>query len=134
VGQRGAGGNEGSGTAAEIGRLQQQYARDARQARELAEALRESNPDLARQLSTPESWEPSVSAPGTEAFKQDFARWDVLRRDVRLALETLEASLAKRLNDQSEHDRLEAGPDQRAPDAYRRRVAKYYESLARPPQ
>ena len=35
---------------------------------------------------TPEDWRPSVSAPGTEAFKQDFAKWESLKQHLVLAI------------------------------------------------
>jgi hypothetical protein len=82
---------------------------------------------------TPEGHEFSRSAPGTEAFKQDYARWDSLSKNVKDALEDLEASLADRLSDQRARDRVTAGEDDRAPAAYEDAVSRYYRSIARRP-
>ena len=38
-----------------------------------------------------------LSAPGTEAFKQDFAKWEELRRQATQALDNVESSLSKKL-------------------------------------
>ncbi len=57
----------------------------------------------------------TLSAPGTEAFKQDFAKWDDLRRQATRALEGVESSLSKRLQDKEAKDRLAAGVDDKAP-------------------
>jgi hypothetical protein len=82
---------------------------------------------------TPEGHEFSRSAPGTEAFKQDYARWESLSKNVKDALEDLEASLANRLSDQRARDRVTAGEDDRAPAAYEDAVSRYYRSIARRP-
>ena len=81
-------------------------------------------------MSTPETHEFSRSAPGTEAFKQDYSGWEMLRRDVDLAMERYEASLSQRLNRPASSDRLDAGGSDRVPDAYRQSIARYYQSLA----
>ena len=80
---------------------------------------------------TPEQHEWSRSAPGNEAFKQDFSRWESLRKDVDLALERYEAGLSARLAKKAAEDRLSGGGSERVPDAYRPLVSKYFESLAR---
>ena len=82
---------------------------------------------------TPEGHEFSRSAPGTEAFKQDYARWDSLSKNVKDALEDLEASLADRLSNQRARDRVTAGEDNRAPALYEEAVSRYYQSIARRP-
>jgi hypothetical protein len=82
---------------------------------------------------TPEGHEFSRSAPGTEAFKQDYARWESLSKNVKNALEDLEASLANRLSDQRARDRVTAGEDDRAPALYQEAVSRYYRSIARRP-
>ena len=82
---------------------------------------------------TPEGHEFSRSAPGTEAFKQDYARWESLSKNVKDALEDLEASLADRLSDQRARDRVTAGEDDRAPALYEEAVSRYYRSIARRP-
>ena len=115
----------------EIARLQQQLADEMRQARAQVDALGRGSPDM-RGPSTPEAWQPSVSAPGTEAFKQDFARWESLKRSLLLALEKVERGLADELRQQASRDRLNAGASDAVPDDYRRLVDKYYRSLATP--
>ena len=80
---------------------------------------------------TPEGQEFSRSAPGTEAFKQDYARWESLSKNVKDALEDLESSLANRLSDQRARDRVTAGEDDRAPALYEDAVSRYYRSIAR---
>jgi hypothetical protein len=82
---------------------------------------------------TPEGQEFSRSAPGTEAFKQDYSRWESLSKNVKDALENLESSLADRLSDQRARDRVTAGEDDRAPAAYEEAVSRYYRSIARRP-
>jgi hypothetical protein len=116
--------------AQELARLQQEYAREAGNAAGMIDALGQQPPGAARELGTPEGYQPSRSAPGTEAFKQDFARWDVLRRDLGSALEQTEAAIAGRLNEQALRERLEAGGDDRAPDHYRDQIAKYFRAIA----
>ena len=81
---------------------------------------------------TPEAQQPSVSAPGTEAFKQDFARWESLKQSLLVALEKVERSLTDELRQQESRDRLNAGASDAVPDDYRRLVDKYYRSLATP--
>jgi hypothetical protein len=82
--------------------------------------------------STPEEWQPSISAPGTEAFKQDFARWETLKRNLLVALEKVERGLADELRAAEARDRLNAGASEAVPDDYRRLVDKYYRALAAP--
>jgi hypothetical protein len=122
---------DGRASDGEIARLQQQLADEMRQAREQVDALGRGSPDM-RGPSTPEAWQPSVSAPGTEAFKQDFARWESLKRSLLLALEKVERGLADELRQQASRDRLNAGASDAVPDDYRRLVDKYYRSLATP--
>ncbi len=133
-----AGGADTSGTQrtgrasdGEVARLQQQLADEMRQAREQVDALGRATPDM-RGRSTPEAWQPSVSAPGTEAFKQDFARWESLKQSLLVALEKVERSLTDELRQQESRDRLNAGASDAVPDDYRRLVDKYYRSLATP--
>ena len=128
-----AGAREGdpAASAAEVAALQRQLAEQLRETRERAEALSRDNPDM-RGPATPEQWQPSVSAPGTEAFKQDFARWESLKSNLMLALEKVERSLTTQLREQETKDRLNAGASDAVPDDYRALVEKYYRSLATP--
>ncbi len=126
-----AGEARGTTREGEIARLQQQLADDMRQARAEVDALGRTSPEM-RGPSTPETWQPSVSAPGTEAFKQDFARWESLKRNLLLALEKVEQGLADDLRQQETRDRLNAGASDAVPDDYRKLVDRYYRSLAVP--
>jgi hypothetical protein len=73
---------------------------------------------------------PGRSAPGTEPWKQDFAKWDDLKKQAAAALEKLESTAATRLREQQAKDRLAAGAAQGVPDAYRSLVEQYYKALA----
>ena len=81
-------------------------------------------------MATREGHEWSHSAPGTEAFKQDYAAWQSLTAGVDRALERAETSAAARLSSALTRDRLRAGGSERVPDAYRRQVSRYFEALA----
>jgi hypothetical protein len=124
--QAGAGGN----ARRELEQLRQQYAARMREADQLQQEL-----GAARQSSggtTPEGQQMVTSAPGTEAFKQDFSRWESLHKDVTLGLERLEASLSKTLLERAARERLKAGAADRAPDEYEQAVDAYFRSLAAP--
>ena len=71
-----------------------------------------------------------LSAPGTEGFKQDFARWQELKRQVTLALDDVESSLAKRLQEKAAKDRLASGVDEKVPAGYEQQVDSYFKALA----
>jgi hypothetical protein len=124
--QAGSGGN----ARRELEQLRQQYADRMREADRLQQQL-----GAARQSSggtTPEGQQMVTSAPGTEAFKQDFSRWEILHKDVTLGLERLEASLSKALLERAARERLKAGAADRAPDEYEQAVDAYFRSLAAP--
>ena len=71
-----------------------------------------------------------LSAPGTEGFKQDFAKWQELKRQVTLALDDVETSLSKKLQEKTAKDRLASGGDDRAPAEYQQQVDSYFKALA----
>jgi hypothetical protein len=73
----------------------------------------------------------TLSAPGTEAFKQDFAKWDDLRRQATQALEQAESTLSKQLQAKASKDRLAAGADDRAPADYQKQVDDYFKAIAK---
>jgi hypothetical protein len=86
-------------------------------------------------LQTPqgeEGWWRSRSAPGTEGFKQDFAKWESLRKNLLSALERVESDLSDRLRARENSERLNAGRHEAVPEAYREYVDRYYQSLATP--
>ena len=122
---------DGAEASGELAELAEAYAEELRRAEELLDGLRRENPALTRSLAAAGSgWRDTRSAPGTEAFKQDFARWDDLRREVGVALERYASSRARLLSAEELEGRLSAGGDHRVPDAYRSLVEAYYEALA----
>jgi hypothetical protein len=97
-------------------------------ARDLLNELRREN-----RLENPreaDGFNPGRSAPGTEAWKQDFAQWDELKVQIAAALERAEQTAADRVRAEQSRDRLNAGATQAVPEAYRRLVEKYYRALA----
>jgi hypothetical protein len=70
------------------------------------------------------------SAPGTEAFKQDFSRWQELSRQATIALDWVESAASRRLSEKAGKDRLTAGVDDRAPVGYEQQVESYFKALA----
>jgi hypothetical protein len=101
------------------------------QARELIDKLRQEQ-DLAKGTRDLAGFNPGLSAPGTEAFKQDFARWEQLKVQLAAALERLESDAAAKLRARAVQGRLNAGRSQAVPDEYRELVNDYYRALARP--
>jgi hypothetical protein len=99
-------------------------------ARELLNEMQREN-RLESLASESEGFNPGRSAPGTEAWKQDFAKWDELKVQIAAALERAEQTAADRLRGAQANDRLNAGATQAVPDAYRRLVDKYYRALAK---
>ena len=99
-------------------------------ARELLSEMQRENrlESLARET---DGFNPGRSAPGTEAWKQDFAKWDELKVQMAAALERAERTAADTLREQQANDRLNAGASQAVPEAYRRLVEKYYRALAK---
>jgi hypothetical protein len=134
-GQGSGGRQEGANGQATGGRslqqLREEYARELARARDALGKLTEGQPRDGLGGATPEEQVFSLSAPGNEAFKQDFSKWESLRKGVDLALERYESSVSRRLARKLAEDRLSAGGSERGPDAYDRLIARYYESLAR---
>jgi hypothetical protein len=129
VGQSGQQGTNDGGRGGEISQPQDS-SRPWEQTRELLEQLRRQEGGVG--LNTPEMqrFNPGLSAPGTEAWKQDFATWEELKKQIDLALEKAETSTASQLREQQAKDRLNAGTTQAVPEEYRRLVDKYYRALA----
>ncbi len=98
------------------------------EARELLNELRREDDSLVPPQA--DGFNPGRSAPGTEEFKQDFARWEELKVQLAAALERSEQTTAERLRQQQSRDRLNAGASQSVPEAYRRLVDRYYRALA----
>jgi hypothetical protein len=129
-GRQGERGSSGEGSGGGLQQLQQDYNRELQRTRELMDRVQRGAPESGGRTTTPEAHEWSRSAPGTEAFKQDYAAWQSLASDVAKALERAESAVAGRLAGAIAKDRLRAGGSERVPDAYRQRVSKYFESIA----
>ena len=129
-GQQGQTGQQGPGDGgrgdAQQGREQ---GRSWQEARELVDDLRREE-GLGRWTPENAGFNPGISAPGTQAWKQDFAKWEELKKQMEVALEKSETALASRLREQEAKDRLNAGATQAVPEQYRRLVDKYYRALA----
>jgi hypothetical protein len=120
---------------AEMERLTREYNEQVREAARLRQELagregRQGGGD--GRGSTPEGQLMVMSAPGTEAFKQDFSKWEVLHKDVTLGLERLEAGLSQQLLEKALRERLATGAADSAPGEYRDAVDRYFRSLAAP--
>ena len=126
-GQGGAG-----GSSVDVGQVRQQLNREVQEVRELIDQLRREDPAYAQGGTglTFEGQGMTLSAPGTEAFKQDFAKWQEMKRQVSAALEQVETTLAKKLQERNAKDRLSAGSDDQAPAAYQHQVDSYFKALA----
>jgi hypothetical protein len=98
------------------------------EARELLNEMRREDDSLVPPQA--DGFNPGRSAPGTEAWKQDFAKWEELKAQLSAALEWSEQTTAERLRQQQSRDRLNAGASQSVPESYRRLVDKYYRALA----
>ena len=114
-----------------VARLQRDVDNQMREAQQLAEGVQRGNPQMPGGT-TPEQWQRSVSAPGTEAFKQDFANWESLKQNLLVALERTESQLSEQLRTRENRERLNAGRHDAVSDTYRELVDRYYQSLAVP--
>jgi len=122
----------GRGSAGDAGRLRDEYNRRLQEARELLDQVGRDNPDVrnAGMGFTFEGQGMVMSAPGTEPFKQDFAKWEQLRKQVTLALDRAESELSRKLQARETRDRLAAGVDDEPPAEYQQQVDSYFKSLA----
>jgi hypothetical protein len=71
-----------------------------------------------------------LSAPGTEGFKQDFAKWELLKQQATVALEQAGSLLARRIQGRAAKDRLATGVEDKAPSGYQEQVDAYFKALA----
>jgi hypothetical protein len=71
-----------------------------------------------------------LSAPGTQGFKQDFSKWQELTRQVTLALDDIESTASRKLQEKTSKERLASGGDERAPAEYQEQVDSYFKALA----
>ena len=123
-------GQQGARAGSELERAQQDYTRALQRAQEMVRGTPQPGKNTGLAASTPEQHEWSWGAPGTEAWKQDFSKWEALGNNLGRALERSESSVADRLSKSLARDRLRGGAAERVPDGYAERVARYYESLA----
>ena len=131
-GASGAPSAQGAGSGRSVEQLQRDAEAQMREAQKLAEAMQRENPGMQKGGSTPEQWQRSMSAPGTEAFKQDFAKWEELKKNLLVALEQTESKLSDQLRARETRERLNAGRHDAVGDTYRSLVDRYYQSLAAP--
>jgi hypothetical protein len=130
-GGTGRGRGEAPGPGAQAGGVQNGDPREPWQdARELLGEMQREN-RLESLAPETDGFNPGRSAPGTEAWKQDFAKWDELKLQMAAALERAERTAADTLREQQANDRLNAGASQAVPEEYRRLVEKYYRALAK---
>jgi hypothetical protein len=127
-GASGAGAPEAGGR---LDQLQREVNDQMREAERLAQAIGRESAGL-QGAGTDASWWRSFSAPGTEAFKQDFSRWESLKANLLVALEEVETKVAGELRAHESEQRLNVGGHEAVSDAYRDLVDKYYRSLAAP--
>ncbi|HEX7795271.1 MAG TPA: hypothetical protein VF456_13005 [Vicinamibacterales bacterium] len=127
---QGQGGSGGSST--DVGKIREDLNREVQEVRALIDQMHREDPSYAQGGSglTFEGQGMTLSAPGTESFKQDFARWQEMKRQVSAALEQVETTLAKKLQERNAKDRLSAGADDQAPAAYQQQVDSYFKALA----
>ncbi len=131
--RRDAGGEEqGEGGASPIGAAAQALLRQLEASPGLEAALRATRPGAVESLEWWAEHRFSGSAPGTEAFKQDYADWEVLRAGLRAALEAIAADRAGALQRARREGRLDAGAGDAAPEGYETVVRRYYRALAAP--
>ena len=92
--------------------------------------VQRGTPDSGRQMSTPEEHEWSRSAPGTEAFKQDYAAWQSLAADVTKALERAEGPSPASCRARSRTIGCAREAASASLTRIATRVSKYFESIA----
>ncbi len=126
-GQSGGGGQTGG----RLEQLQREVNERMREAEKLSQTIGRESAGL-QGPDTDASWWRSFSAPGTEAFKQDFSRWESLKTNLLVALEDVETKLSGELRANENKERFNVGGHEAVSDAYRDLVDKYYRSLAAP--
>jgi hypothetical protein len=131
-GRAGEGQQGGGGRGTDLNRLREEYEKRLQETKDLVDQLRRDDPNYAKGGNgfTFEGQGMTLSSPGTEAFKQDFARWEDLRRQATQALDRAESSLSKKLQAKESKDRLAAGADDAAPPEYKKQVDDYFKAIA----
>jgi hypothetical protein len=123
---------DGRETGGDLARLRDQYARQLQEARALLDQLRREDPTLGQSGAglTFEGQGMTLSAPGTEAFKQDFSKWMELSRQVTQTLARAESTLTRKLQAREAAARLPAAVDDQPPVEYQQQVDSYFKSIA----
>jgi hypothetical protein len=131
-GRSGQGQGGGAGTGADLDRVREDAQRAMQETRELMEQLRKDDPSSSRGGAgfTFEGQGLTTSAPGTEAFKQDFAKWEAMKRQASVALESAQTAISKKLQAKESKERLAAGADDKAPAEYQKQVDDYFKAIA----
>src|SRR5262249_21261349 len=121
------------GTGTDAAKLRDEAQRAMQETRDLLDQLRHDDPSFSRGGAgfTFEGQGMTTSAPGTEAFKQDFAKWDDLRRQATMALDGAQTAIAKKLQAKDSKERLAAGADDKAPPEYQKQVDAYFKAIAK---
>lgn len=132
-GEPAEGDQAGGERARQLGALRQRYLEELRRGADADDRIRQLAPATNGFGATPEGQGMVSSAPGTEAFKQDFAKWETLHRELTLGLERLESDLSQRAIEKAAKDRLRSGSTDRTPVEYRSSVDKYFRTLAQEP-
>ena len=124
-------GRQGAG-GLDMTKLNEDSLRYLRDAKDLIDQLRRDDPSFSQNGAgfTLEGQGMISSAPGTEGFKQDFAKWETLRRQVALALEQAEGTLSRKLQADESKNRMAAGVEDKAPQEYQKQVESYFKALA----
>src|SRR5439155_26145478 len=125
-------GSSARGDATGTSGLQAEYNRQLQETRKLLDEMRREDTGFAPggMGFTFEGQGMTLSSPGTEAFKQDFTRWEQLRKQATQALDLAESSLTQKLQARQAQDRLAAGVDDKAPASYQQQVDSYFKALA----
>jgi len=130
-GKPGQGQGGSSGDSAQLDQLRNQIQRQMQEVRQLLNDTQRSNARTeGGPGSTFEGQGMVLSAPGTQGFKQDFSKWQELTRQVTLALDDVESTASRKLQEKTSKDRLASGGDERAPAEYQEQVDSYFKALA----
>jgi hypothetical protein len=114
--------------------LRRRYLEELQRAGDMGDQFRKVIPGTGGGGSTPTGQAMVLGAPGTEAFKQDFTKWENLHREVALGLERIEAGLSQRVMEKAARERLRSGSADRTPPEYSSSVDRYFRSLAQEPR
>jgi hypothetical protein len=131
----GASGERASAGTNDLAALRDELNRQLQETQQLLQQVQKEDPsftpgDGAGGLTFEGGGKMVLSAPGTEAFKQDFERWEELRAQATQALARAGSSLSTRLNARESRDRLASGVDERVPAEYQEQVDSYFKALA----